>query len=102
MTSAEVHFEQICSAIEGAKVSSMFGLKCGKLGRKPFAMLYEDQIACYLFDAVKEEALKLEGAQLFNPKKNIRPMSNWVQISYAHADEWSYFATLAFHFTKDE
>lgn len=102
MTAAEVHFEQICSGIEGATVSSMFGLKCGKLGRKPFAMFYEDEIACYLFDKAKEAALQLEGAQLFNPKNNSKPMGNWVQIPYAYADYWSYFATLAFHFVKNQ
>jgi hypothetical protein len=41
------------------------------------------------------EALKLQGAHLFDPGGNGRPFKEWVVIPPEHADEWPRFAELA-------
>ncbi len=73
----------------------MFGIPCFKIGRRPFIMFYENHLVCMLFDEAHAEAIGLEGATLFNPKGNAKAMGNWVQIPFAHADQWERFAIVA-------
>jgi len=93
-------FDQIGAAIAESKRSSMFGVPCYKVGRKPFIMFYDQQIVCKLFDDLHAEAMALAGTTLFNPKGNAKPMGNWVQIPGDHADRWAYFAQAAWHFVQ--
>ena len=44
--------------------------------------------------AVREQALLLEGARLFDPAGG-RPMKEWVQVPAAHAAEWESLAEQA-------
>ena len=93
-------FDEIGEMISGNKQSNMFGAPCFKIGRKPFILFYENQIVCKLFDEVKEEAMQLEGWSYFNPMKSGKGMENWVQIPYAHADKWEFYASMAYDFVE--
>jgi hypothetical protein len=44
--------------------------------------------------AVREQALQLAGAELFDPAGG-RPMKEWVQVPAAHASEWEALAEQA-------
>ena len=95
-------FNQVGELLVKKKRSSMFGVPCFKIGRKPFIMFYDNQIACKLFGEVHQQAMQINGTTLFNPKGNDKPMGNWVQIPFSHADKWEYFAKLAYDFVENE
>ena len=95
-------FNQVGELLVQRKKSSMFGVPCFKIGRKPFIMFYDNQIVCKLFGEVHREAMQLNGTTLFNPKENDKPMGNWVQIPFLHSDKWEYFAKLAYDFVENE
>jgi hypothetical protein len=48
-----------------------------------------------LTGAAHAEALGLEGAHLFDPSGENRPMKEWVVVPAAHASEWPRLAGLA-------
>jgi len=96
------HFDKVGHSISGNNRSSMFGVSCYKIGRKPFIMFYDKQIVCKLLDTHREEAMKLKGTTIFNPKNNAKPMANWIQIPYEHVEQWEYFATLAYKVVSKE
>jgi hypothetical protein len=48
-----------------------------------------------LTGAAHAEALGLEGAHLFDPAGENRPMKEWVVVPSAHASEWPRLAELA-------
>ena len=49
-----------------------------------------------------ENALTLEGAQLFDPSQKKRPMKEWVQLPYDYKDKWKEYAEKAFTFVEGE
>ena len=89
-------FDEIGQGLTGKKRSSMFGVPCFKIGRKPFISFYQQAIVCKLRGAANEEAISLSGATYFKPMADGKAMTNWVQIPYVHAERWPYFATLAY------
>lgn len=102
MMEAKELFDQIGELLTKRKRSSMFGVSCYKIERKPFIMFYENQIVCKLMGEFHAEAMQLTGATLFNPMGSDKPMGNWVQIPFLHADKWNYFAKLAHDFVENE
>ena len=65
------------------------GKMIGGFSRSAGAMVFK------LPDAeVRERALALEGAQLFDPMGG-RPMKEWVQVPAAHAAQWASLAAQA-------
>jgi hypothetical protein len=101
-TEQELLYHSVCSLIPKAVKSSMFGVSCYKVHRKPFIMFYDNEIVCKLFDDEHTNAMKLKGAKLFNPMDNGKPMTNWVHISFVYKDEWIIFAQKAFDFVEYE
>jgi len=101
MEAAEL-FDQIGRLLTKRKKSSMFGVSCYKIGRKPFIMLHENQIVCKLLGEVHTEAMQWAGATLSNPMGNDKPMGNWVQIPFRYSDKWEYFAKFAHDLVKNE
>ena len=95
-------FDQIGQFLTKKKRSSMFGVSCYKIGRKPFILYYDNQLVCKLFDQIHSEAVQLEGASLFNPTASDKPMKNWVQLPFTHAAKWEYFAKFAYDFVEYE
>lgn len=49
-------------------------------------------------EAELNEALALDGVQMFTPMDN-RPMNGWVQVPYDYANRWQDWAEKAMEFT---
>lgn len=82
-------------APRGVQASSMFGLPTLKLGGKVVAGLYGDAMNFKLAPDALAEALRLDGAHLFDPSGTGRPMKAWAVVPVAHAEEWERLAELA-------
>jgi hypothetical protein len=72
-----------------------FGKPCLKVQGKVFAALWQGDMACKLTGEAHAEALRVEGARLFDPRGKGHPMKEWVQIPARHSASWSHFAGLA-------
>lgn len=90
-------YEQVASQLAalGVRASSMFGMPTLKLDGKAVAGLYGDAMTFKLGSEALAEALRLEGAHLFDPSGRGRPMKAWVVVPVAHAGEWERLAGLA-------
>jgi hypothetical protein len=97
-TEQEVLYHSICSKLPLAVKSSMFGVPCYKVHRKPFIMFYENEIVCKLFDEEHTNALELKGTKLFNPMNNGKPMKNWVHIPFDYQENWNIFVEKSYEF----
>jgi hypothetical protein len=82
-------------AARGVKASSMFGMPTLKLNGKAVAGLYGDAMTFKLAGKGHVEALRLDGAHLFDPSGMGRPMKAWVVVPVEHAAEWERLAALA-------
>ena len=80
---------------EGVKASSMFGMPTLKLDGKALAGVYGDSMIFKLSPKGVEEALRLDGAHLFDPSGKGRPMKAWVVVPPAHAAAWEQLALRA-------
>jgi hypothetical protein len=47
-----------------------------------------------------EEALSLDGSNLFDPSGKKRPMKEWVQVPFDYKDKWEKFAKIAMDYVK--
>lgn len=81
--------------IDGAEQSQMFGKPCFKINGKAFLCFFQQAMVFKLNGDTHQEALSLEGSQLFDPSGRNRPMKEWVQVSFHHADKWEAFANEA-------
>ncbi len=90
-------YEQVASRLAalGVKASSMFGMPTLKLDGKAVAGLYGDAMTFKLGSDALAEALRLDGAHLFDPSGLGRPMKAWAVVPVAHASEWERLAQLA-------
>lgn len=90
-------YEAIASTLEGAgvKASTMFGMPTLKLNGKAIGGLWGDAMTFKLSPEALAEALRLEGAHLFDPSGRGRPMKAWVVVPAAQAEEWARLAQLA-------
>jgi len=103
MKEVDRFFVKTGSQVKGAVSGAMLGYRCFKYGRKPFMFFDEDSgnaVAFKLSGAVKEEALALAGASIFNPGDKNRPMRNWVLLPYSQRRQWQRFADVAFQTLK--
>ena len=92
MTKSEELFHKIASELPGATEGKMFGALCIKAPNgKAGVMMKNDNIIIKLSGDDEKEALKLEGAQVFDPMGG-RPMNGWIEIPAAHAASWKHFA----------
>ena len=91
------HYEQVAArlAAQGVKASTMFGMPTLKLEGKALGGLYGDAMTFKLAGDALADALRLEGAHLFDPSGMGRPMKAWVVVPVAHAHEWERLAELA-------
>ncbi len=67
----------------------MFGMPCIKVNRKAFAGFFQDEMVFKLTGDEHAKALSLDGARLFDPSNMGRPMKEWVQVPFAHAEKWA-------------
>lgn len=85
------HYEHVAAGLAeraGVKASSMFGMPTLKLDGKALAGVYGDAMTFKLSGGAHAEALRLDGAHLFDPSGMGRPMKAWVVVPLAHAGEW--------------
>jgi hypothetical protein len=95
MTKAEAFFNELTEQIPNAKAGKMFGALCMKMPNgKSAAMFWKDNIVVKLAGESMQEAMSLDGAQLFEPMEG-RPMKDWVQIPFDYKNKWKHFAEIS-------
>ncbi len=100
MTKAEELFHSIAAGLPDTKESKMFGALCIKAGNgKAGVMLYKGTMVFKLNGESEVDALKLQGAKVFEPMEG-RPMNGWLQLSEVHSTEWGRFAKIAMEYVK--
>ena len=90
-------YDEIAAGLEdaGVKASTMFGMPTLKLNGKALGGLWGDAMTFKLAPEAVAEALRLEGAQQFDPSGMGRPMKAWVVVPLAQSGEWERLARLA-------
>ena len=85
---------------KGAEASKMFGMPTWKVGGKAFGGIPEGGGLVFKLppDAVAD-ALKLKGAELFDPGMG-RPMKEWVVVPEAQAKHWPELAQTAIEYVS--
>lgn len=86
--------------LSDVSIRKMFGHRCLVIGSKGFAIDFEDELVLKLPQEIREEALELEGAHLFDPMIG-KPMREWVQIPADHEDQWVLLSKTAMEYVKD-
>ena len=91
------HYDDIAAGLAGAGVtaSSMFGMPTLKLNGKAIGGLWGDAMTFKLAPEALVDALRLDGAQQFDPSGMGRPMKAWVVVPLAQSGEWERLARLA-------
>ncbi len=80
--------DDLAAQNDDVTLGKMFGMPCIKHGGKAIAGFWQESIVFKLpAAAVRERALALQGAALFDPMGG-RPMKEWVVVPASHADEW--------------
>lgn len=74
---------------------SLFGMPCLKAKGKAVVGAFDGGVVFRLDGAAHAEALALEGAELFDPSGNGRPMKAWVVVGAAHESRWPELAEAA-------
>ncbi len=100
---AMARFEDIGESMagRGVFVSRMFGMPCLKTGTRVFAGLYGSAMTFKLGPPGHGQALKLKGAELFDPSGMGRAMKEWVVVPAAHAKRWAELAERARKYVAD-
>jgi hypothetical protein len=80
--------------------AKMFGMPSVRVNGNAFLGFYKGELVCKLTGDAHAAALKLKGAQLFDPSEMNRPMKEWVQIPEAHAAKWKKFAQEALKYAS--
>jgi hypothetical protein len=88
-------------ASHGVKLSSMFGMDCLKINRKPLAVIDGDDMVFRLSDSDCETLLdSVADAQPWRTKDTNKPMKGWILIPFSQADTWDEWAERALNFTQ--
>lgn len=88
-------FHEVGSSIESAVAGKLFGKLCYKIGKKAFCCFFEKCMVFKLNGEAHQEALSLDGSELFDPSKKGRPMKEWVQVPFHYKERWQEFAKAA-------
>ncbi len=98
MTKAEELYYQIADATPNATKGKMFGALCLKAPNgKAGVMFWKDYMVFKLPTIELNEALSMDGIQMFTPMDN-RAMNGWAQVPYDYADRWKQWAQQAMAF----
>ena len=101
MSAAETLYHQIAAEMPDAKESKMFGAKCLKAPNgKALAMFWKEYMVFKLTGDAADEALSLDGAQVFTPMDN-RPMNGWIEVTFDYADRWKDLAEEALAYVRE-
>jgi hypothetical protein len=100
MNKAEEFYTETGSAVKGAEESQMFGKPCFKINGKAFVCFFKDCMVFKLTGKTHEEALKLKGAELFDPSGKGRAMKEWVQVPFTHSKKWQEYTRAALAYVR--
>jgi hypothetical protein len=71
------------------QLGQMMGMPCIKAGGKMIIGIWNEEMVFKLPDeSLREQALALQGAHLFDPSEKGRAFKEWVQVPAAHMSEW--------------
>jgi hypothetical protein len=75
------------------QLGQMMGMPCIKLGGKMIIGIWREEMVFKLPDeSVREQALALDGAHLFDPSEKGQAFKEWVQVPAAHMSDWPKYA----------
>lgn len=84
------------------QLGQMMGMPSIKCGGKIIAGYWHGVMAFKLPDeGEREQALALDGAELFDPGERGRPMREWVAVPIAHGAKWAELADTALRLRKE-
>lgn len=92
MSAEETLYLEIGLSIKGAEQSQMFGKPCFKINGKAFISFFQNEMVFKLTGDAHSDALSQDGAQLFDPSGQKRPMKEWVQVPYSKKGKWKAYA----------
>ena len=99
---ARKRYDDLCDDLlarnDDVELGQMMGMPCVKRGGKMvagFSRTASGMVFKLPDAAVREQALALDGAELFDPSGNGQPFKEWVVVPAAHAGQWESFATHA-------
>jgi len=95
MSEAEIYFVEVGDGVDEALKGQLFGKPCFKIGKKAFCCFFKEAMVFKLQGAFHQEALSLDGSELFDPSGKNRPMKEWVQVPFHYKDQWALFAEKA-------
>lgn len=98
MNKEETLYTKIGQELDGTEQSQMFGKPCFKINKKAFVCFFQDEMVFKLTGDAHTNALKLKGAQLFDPSGKGRAMKEWVQLPYTHKSKWKLYAQEALNY----
>lgn len=98
MTQAEELYHKIADSTPNATKGKMFGALCLKApNNKAGVMFWKDYMVFKLPKEEENEALALDGVQLFAPMGD-RVMNGWVQVPFDYANRWEAWTNSAMEF----
>lgn len=100
-TKEEQYFNRVGSEIQDAVKSQLFGKPCYKIGKKAFVCFFHQAMVFKLQGEAHQEALSLDGSDLFDPSGKNRPMKEWVQIPFDYQEKWKHFALEAVEYVRE-
>lgn len=90
------------SITEHIDTGKWFSLPCMKANGYIFCALWlNGDMVFKLKGEAHQQALAIEGAQLFDPLEKNRPMKEWVQVPQDHDDQWLAFAKSALAYIRE-
>lgn len=100
MTKEEQLYHEAAQKNKDAEESQMFGKPCYKVNGKAFVAFFENCMVFKLKGDAHTEALKMKGAELFDPSGKGRAMKEWVQVPGSGAEAWNTLAKYAYNYVN--
>jgi hypothetical protein len=99
-------YDEIAADLEArdpdVQLGQMMGMPSIKCGGKIIVGFWHGVVAFKLPDEnEREQALGLDGAELFDPGERGRPMREWVAVPVAHEAKWAELADTALRLRKE-
>ncbi|MEQ8535830.1 MAG: hypothetical protein RIB86_28490 [Imperialibacter sp.] len=101
MTRTEELFHEIAESLPKAKKSKMFGAICVKApnGKAAF-MAWKDNLVFKLEGEAQNEALSLDGCEVFRPMPERPPMGGWIRVPVDYENKWPALAAKSLAYVK--